>query len=1071
MSLDDVEVKDKQLLDQMPHTLRKEVLYDIHLRTIRLVPMFYDCETMLLQHVCSVVKRISVLPNSVLCEQGDVMTEMYFLEGGSLATYADIEPTKEDTTEAAGEEVVVTQVKESQEASSMPEGEDMSVQSGNNSKLPPSTRDTLVPFAPSAEILEEDYHCDSFTDMDSPQFVKSNGVQVAQGKTLVIEKDAQEEEFDPDECVSLIETAGTAIAAASFIFGLRQNVTVEALRVSTCLVLNKESYISILTHFPEVSHTIRANLKKELKTNGDTALLEEIGKKLVTEESSTSLADIMQACHSGDLHALHKLAENEGTSLLSHQDFAGRSCMHVAAAADNVDVVKWLCENDVPVDKPDLAGNTPLQEALLHGHDRTARLLHEHAATIRWSSAEEGQHLCDVLRRGLIPQLQLLLDCGVAVNSATFDERCALHLAAAEGNVQAVEVLLNAHADPNMKDRWGGTPLRDAVREGHVKVAQMIRDAGGRLAFSQAEEFAEMSARVQNSDGDGISMLVDCGVDVNETDYLGRTALHVAASTGRANMAKLLLSLDAKINKPDMWGHTPMMEAAHAAHGELASMLQEHDAVLGLSQTATFVKLCELTNEGNISGMESLCGWGADVNAAGFDKRTALHLAATQGNMPVVELLIARQADVNALDRWECSPMRAALNSNNGTVALKLLSHGGNHMYTERQAATELCSLAQEGLLEKIKMMLRCGVDANAADHDKRTCLHLAAALGHLPIMIALLEADADVNAKDRWGLSPMMEALRFNQLDAAEFLCQSDGELYYDEEAMASEMIRQVRKGKLDTLKAIVECGADINSASHDFRTCLHVAASEGAITMVEMLIEENADINFKDRWGGTPLRDAVRHEHSQVAQLLHENGGSLGYNDVEAAAELSEHARNGSTDIIRTLIMCDVNVKAMDYDQRTCLHVAAADSGLHIISALLQASADINATDRWGYTPLQEALRQGRTDVMNMLIKAGASLLMDQAWMGFKMCSLAREGKSESLEHMVTCGAEVSITDHDNRTPLHVAASEGNKSCVQVLTRLGANTMAIDKWGNTPMTEANRFGHAWHNSVWGFG
>ncbi|KAL3893622.1 MAG: hypothetical protein SGPRY_014102, partial [Prymnesium sp.] len=798
MSLDDLELKDKQLLDQMPHTLRKEVLYDINLRTIRLVPVFIGCETMLLQHVCNVVTCISVLPNSVLCEQGDVMTEMYFLEAGSLATYAD----KEQTPEAKRD---VTKVKEPQEASSLAEGEDEFVGSGNH-----------------------------------------------------IDNSAREEEFDPEQHVALIETAGTAIAAASFIFGLRQNVTVKALTVSKCLVLNKESFTSILTHFPKVSHTIRANLMKELKTNGDTTLLEAIDKKLMIQESSTSLADLMQACHSNDLNALIKLVENEGTSRLSHQDFAGRSCMHVAAAADNVDVVKLLCENDVPVDKPDLVGNTPLQDALLHGNDRTARLLYERGGTIRWSSAEEGQHLCDVLRRGLIPQLQLLLDCGVAVNSATFDERCALHHAAAEGNVQAVEVLLNAHADPNMKDRWGVTPLRDAMRAGHVKVAQMIRDAGGHLALSQAEEFAEISARVLNSDGVGISLLVDCGVDVNETDYLGRTALHVAASTGRANMAKLLLSLDAKINKPDMWEHTPMMEAAHAAHSKLASMLQEHGAVLGLNQTATFAKLCELTNEGNTSGMESLCRWGADVNAAGFDKRTALHLAATQGNILMVELLIAYQADVNALDRWGCPPLRDALHSNNRNVALKLLSNGGNHMYTERQAATELCNLAQEGLLEKTKMMLRCGVDANAADHDKRTCLHFAAAMGHLPIMIALLDADAEVNAKDRWGISPMMEALRFNHLDAAEFLRQLDGELYYDEEAMASEMIRQVRKGKLDTLKAMIECGADINSASHDFRTCLHLSASDGAITMVEMLIKENADINFRDRWGGTPLRDA---------------------------------------------------------------------------------------------------------------------------------------------------------------------------------------------------------------------
>ena len=56
-----------------------------------------------------------------------------------------------------------------------------------------------------------------------------------------------------------------------------------------------------------------------------------------------------------------------------------------------------------------------------------------------------------------------------------------LHLAASEGNIPIVEFLIEARADVNAEDRWGGTPLRDAGREGHRRVAKMLKAAGGEI--------------------------------------------------------------------------------------------------------------------------------------------------------------------------------------------------------------------------------------------------------------------------------------------------------------------------------------------------------------------------------------------------------------------------------------------------------------------------------------------------------------------------------------------------------------------------------------------------------------
>jgi ankyrin repeat protein len=48
-----------------------------------------------------------------------------------------------------------------------------------------------------------------------------------------------------------------------------------------------------------------------------------------------------------------------------------------------------------------------------------------------------------------------------------------------------------------------------------------------------------------------------------------------------------------------------------------------------------------------------------DVNTGDYDSRTALHLAASEGYVDVVESLLALNANVNATDRMGFSPLVA----------------------------------------------------------------------------------------------------------------------------------------------------------------------------------------------------------------------------------------------------------------------------------------------------------------------------------------------------------------------------------------------------------------------------
>lgn len=74
-------------------------------------------------------------------------------------------------------------------------------------------------------------------------------------------------------------------------------------------------------------------------------------------------------------------------------------------------------------------------------------------------------------------------------------------------------------------------------------------------------------------------------VHVNDADYDGRTALHLACSEGRVDAVRLLLELGSEVNPRDRYGNTPLADAQSYGSAEICTLLKERGGHISVASS------------------------------------------------------------------------------------------------------------------------------------------------------------------------------------------------------------------------------------------------------------------------------------------------------------------------------------------------------------------------------------------------------------------------------------------------------------------------------------------------------
>lgn len=172
------------------------------------------------------------------------------------------------------------------------------------------------------------------------------------------------------------------------------------------------------------------------------------------------------------------------------------------------------------------------------------------------------------------------------------------------------------------------------------------------------------------------------------------------------------------------------------------------------------MKFLWAASRGHIHTVKKMIAQGqVDINVADYDKRTALHLACSEGRNNIVAFLIESKADLNVKDRNLNTPINDAIKHGKTSITELLLNNGAERPST--QFEQELILAANSGDLETVRRLLENKVNPNCADYYKRTPLHLAAANDNLQTVQLLLEYKADPNLEDRLHNTALTDAVR----------------------------------------------------------------------------------------------------------------------------------------------------------------------------------------------------------------------------------------------------------------------------------------------------------------------
>lgn len=354
--------------------------------------------------------------------------------------------------------------------------------------------------------------------------------------------------------------------------------------------------------------------------------------------------------------------------------------LHYYIETRQYDLAKKALIDGADVNGLSTHGVTPLIAAVGNKDMHAINLLSQYGVDVNLISRNGNSPLYLAVRSGSVDSVKALLSLKANANAVGIGPHILFE--AISTSHEIVKLLIDHQVDVNFIEKSGCTAFTTSIREGELKSFEYLIAAGCDINHKNKGGFTPLmiSSSASHEFGGVMSRrLISLGVNIEDVDNAGKTALMNACSYDCIETANILLDLGADVNTLDHDGSNTLMMASGCYCPEFISRLID----LGLSVNdrnklgMTALMFTSGNSRATISNsrlIPFLIENGADIDAAVLDGDTTLMLAIKDDDVKSAKLLIELGANLH-------------LENNNGLSALQQARNAGNNYIAEMISA------------------------------------------------------------------------------------------------------------------------------------------------------------------------------------------------------------------------------------------------------------------------------------------------------------------------------------------------------------------------------------------------
>lgn len=368
---------------------------------------------------------------------------------------------------------------------------------------------------------------------------------------------------------------------------------------------------------------------------------------------------------------------------------------------------------------------------------------------------------------------------GNSATKKTHHSRTYLQWAAAAGNLELVNYLIEKGSDIHYKDSHGDGVVVYAAGVGNKNTA--IYDlffAKGIDPKATYENGATliMFAIANDKDLSLTNYFISKGVSLETKDEHGRTAADYAAKLGNLEIIDQLIAKGIKPTSQALFFATQGSRMKQNGLEVYQSLIEKYnlDPKAINPEGATLLHL--LVRRPNTELVNYFLNKGIDVSKADHKGNTVLINAASGNDVALIETLLAKADNINAKNENGESALTKAIAAGSAEVAAVLIKKGAdtkvldkdgnnlayywfNSFRPANQGSAAQQTTGVDDFAEKLKVLKSAGIDITAPQQNGSSLFHIAVEKQNIALINKAAELGADINAQDAEGNSPLHKA------------------------------------------------------------------------------------------------------------------------------------------------------------------------------------------------------------------------------------------------------------------------------------------------------------------------